>query len=86
MLGWRMEEEAKLEFTVTVWRRKTAASRRPNWGRLTAVLAARPKMWVLQLADAEPILGRLHEIVVSEQLQRYCEAARPSSAVIVGAT
>ena len=31
----------------------------------------------LQLADAKPILGRLQEIVVSEQLQRYCEAGRP---------
>ena len=31
----------------------------------------------LQLADAKPILGRLQEIVVSEQLQRYCEAVRP---------
>jgi len=31
----------------------------------------------LQLADAKPILGRLQEIVVSEQLERYCEAVRP---------
>src|SRR5271166_1556741 len=31
----------------------------------------------LQLADAKPILGRLQEIVVSEQVQRYCEAVRP---------
>jgi hypothetical protein len=31
----------------------------------------------LQLADAKPILGRLQEIVVSELLQRYCEAVRP---------
>jgi hypothetical protein len=31
----------------------------------------------LQLADAKPILGRLQEIVVSEQLQRSCEAVRP---------
>jgi hypothetical protein len=30
----------------------------------------------LQLADAKRILGRLQEIVVSEQLQRYCEAVR----------
>jgi hypothetical protein len=31
----------------------------------------------LQLADAKRILGRLQEIVVSEQLQRYGEAVRP---------
>jgi hypothetical protein len=31
----------------------------------------------LQLADAKPILGRLQKIVVSEQLQRHCEAVRP---------
>jgi hypothetical protein len=36
-----------------------------------------PKMWGLQLADAKAILGRLQEILVSEQLQRYCEAVRP---------
>jgi hypothetical protein len=31
----------------------------------------------LQLADAKPIFGRLQEIMVSEQLQRYCEVVRP---------
>ena len=31
----------------------------------------------LQLADAKRILGRLQEILVSEQLQRYCETVRP---------
>ena len=31
----------------------------------------------LQLAVAKRILGRLQEIVVSEQLQRHCEAVRP---------
>jgi hypothetical protein len=40
----------------------------------------------LQLADAKPILGRLQEIVVSEQLQRYCELCGRVPAVIVGAT
>jgi hypothetical protein len=47
MFGWSMEEEAKLEFTITVnWVRKDGASRRRDWGRLTTALAARPKMWV----------------------------------------
>jgi hypothetical protein len=31
----------------------------------------------LRFADAKPILGRLQEIVVSEQLERYCKAVRP---------
>jgi hypothetical protein len=30
----------------------------------------------LRLADAKPILARLQEIVVSEQLERYCETVR----------
>jgi hypothetical protein len=69
VFGWPMEEEAKLEFTITVnWRRKEGSMRRRNWGRWTAALAA-------QLAAAKLIPGRLQEIVVSEQLQRYCEAA-----------
>jgi len=41
--------------------------------------AARPKMWVCKLADGKRILGRLQEIVVCEQLQRHCQAARPVS-------
>jgi hypothetical protein len=47
MFGCPMEEEAKIDFTITVnWRRKDGSFARPNWGRLTAALAARPKMWV----------------------------------------
>jgi hypothetical protein len=47
MLGWRMEEEAKLEFTITVnWRGEDGSARRRNWGPWRAALAARPKIWV----------------------------------------
>jgi hypothetical protein len=35
----------------------------------------------LQLADAKPILGRLQEIAVSEQLQRYCGDRRITAPV-----
>jgi hypothetical protein len=50
MFGWRMEEEAKVEFTITAKQRigveKTAAPRRRDWAPWTAALAAWPKMWV----------------------------------------
>jgi hypothetical protein len=73
-----MEEEAKLEFTITVnWRRKDGSIATTQLGTWTAAVAARAGDVGLQLADAKPILGRLQEIVVSEQLQRYCEAVRP---------
>ena len=75
--GWRMEEEAKIEFTINNWLEKTAASRRRNWGLLDRGACRSAEDVGLQLADAKPILGRLQEIVVSEQLQRYCEAVRP---------
>jgi hypothetical protein len=77
MLGWRMEEEAKLEFTITVnWRREDGSIATTQLATL-ARGACRSAVDVgLQLADAKPILGRLQEIVVSEQLQRYCEAVR----------
>ena len=47
MFGWPMQEEAKLEFTITVnWRREDGSIATTQLGRWTAALAARPKMWV----------------------------------------
>jgi hypothetical protein len=78
MFGWRMEEEAKLEFTITVnWRREDGSIATTQLGTLDRGACRSAKDVGLQLADAKPILGRLQEIVVSEQLQRYCEAVRP---------
>jgi hypothetical protein len=78
MLGWPMEEEAKLEFTVTVnWRREDGSIATTQLGTLDRGACRSAEDVGLQLADAKPILGRLQEIVVSEQLQRYCEAVRP---------
>ena len=78
MLGWRMEEEAKIEFTITVnWRREDGSIATTQLGTLDRGACRSAKDVGLQLADAKPILGRLQEIVVSEQLQRYCEAVRP---------
>jgi len=62
MFGWRVEEEAKIRFIITAVDRGACRS---------------AEHVGLQLADAKRILGRLKEIVVSEQLQRHCEPGRP---------
>ena len=78
MFDWPMEEEAKLEFTITVnWRREDGSTATTQLGTLDRDTCRSAEEVGLQLADAKPILGRLEEIVVSEQLQRYCEAVRP---------
>jgi hypothetical protein len=78
MFGWRMEEEAKLEFTITVnWRREDGSIATTQLGTLEGGACRSAEDLGLQLADSQRILGRLQEIVVSEQLQRYCEAVRP---------
>jgi hypothetical protein len=72
MLGWRMEEEAKVEFTITVnWRREDGSIATTQLATLDRAACRSAEDVGLQLADAKPILGRLQEIVVSEQLQRY---------------
>src|SRR5271166_3833693 len=78
MFGWRMEEEAKLEFTITVnWCREDGSIAMTQLATLDRGACRSAEDVGLQLADAKPILGRLQEIVVSEQVQRYCEAVRP---------
>ena len=73
-----MEEEAKLEFTITVnWRREDGSIATTQLGTLDGGACRSAEDVGLQLADSKRILGRLQEIVVSEQLQRYCEAVRP---------
>jgi hypothetical protein len=83
MFGWQMEEEAKLEFTITVnWRRKDGSIATTQLGTLDRSACRSAEDVGLQLADAKPILGRLQEIVVSEQLPallRSCTAV-PSEA------
>jgi hypothetical protein len=78
MFGWQMEEEAKLEFTITVnWRRKDGSIATTQLGTLDRSACRSAEDVGLQLADAKPILGRLQEIVVSEQLPallRSCTA------------
>ena len=73
-----MEEEAKLEFTITVnWRREDGSIATTQLGTLDRGACRSAEDVGLQLADAKPLLGRLQEIVVNEQLERYCEAVRP---------
>jgi hypothetical protein len=73
-----MEEKAKLEFTITVnWRREEGSIATEQLGTLDSDACRSAEDVGLQLADAKPIFGRLQEIVVSEQLQRYCEVVRP---------
>jgi hypothetical protein len=86
MFGWPMEEEAKLEFTIVNWRREDGSIATTQLGIPEGGACLSAEDVGLQLADAKPILGRLQEIVVSEQLQRYCEAVRPCPRCIVGAT
>jgi hypothetical protein len=78
MFGWPMEEEAKLELTITVnWRREDGSIATTQLGTLDRGACRSAEDVGLQPADAKPIFGRLQEIVVSEQLERYCEALRP---------
>jgi hypothetical protein len=89
MFGWPMEEEAKLEFTITVnWRRKDGSIATTQLGTLDRGACRSAEDVGLQLADAKPILGRLQEIVVSQRttaaVLRSCAGRVP--AVIVSAT
>jgi hypothetical protein len=77
MFGWPMEEEAKLEFIITVnWRREDGSIAMRQLGVLDRGACRSAEDVGLQLADAKPILGRLQEIVVSQQLERHCEVGR----------
>jgi hypothetical protein len=74
-----MEEEAKIRFNHNS---KVAPRGRSHHDGAIGYPGARrfrlPENVGLQFADGKRILGRLQEIVVGEQLERHCEAARPS--------
>jgi hypothetical protein len=58
MFGWPMEEEAKLEFTITVnWRREDGSIATTQLGTLDRGACRSAEDMGLQLADAKPILG-----------------------------
>ena len=76
MFGWPMEEEAKLEFTITVnWRREDGGIATTQLGTLDRSTCRSAEDVGLQLADAKPILGRLQEIVVGKERIR-CDILR----------
>ena len=78
MFGWRMEEEAKIQFTITAnWQREDGSITTTQLCTVDRDRCRSAKDVGLQLADAKRILRQLQEIVVSEQLQRHCEAVRP---------
>jgi hypothetical protein len=58
MFGWRVGEEAKIQFTIT-------ASRRRNWITLDRGACRSAEDVGLQLADAKRILGRLQRVLTT---------------------
>ena len=69
MFGWRMEEEAKLEFTITVnWRREDGSIATTQLATLDRGDCRSAEDVGLQLADAKPILGRLQGVLPSATL------------------
>ncbi len=77
MLGWRMEEEAKIEFTITVnWHREDGSIATTQLG-IPARGACRSADDVgLQLAEAKRILRRLQEIVAKSVIVAWGLRAR----------
>jgi hypothetical protein len=60
MFGWPMEEEAKLEFTITVnWRRKDGSIATTQLGTLDRSTCRSAEDVGLHLADAKPTAFRL---------------------------
>jgi hypothetical protein len=71
MFGWPMEEEAKLEFTITVnWRRKDGSIATTQLGTLDRGACRSAEDVGLQLADTKPILHALaHPEANSERFE-----------------
>ena len=64
-------------FTVKVeWQREDGSTASVDLGAVECGPCRSASDVGLALADAKPILRRLQEIVVSEQLRRHCEPAR----------
>ena len=77
MFGWRVKKEARIQFTITVkWHREDGRITTTQLATLNPRACRSAEDVGLQLADGKRILGRLQEIVVCEQLQRHCQAAR----------
>jgi hypothetical protein len=73
-----MEEEAKIQFTITVkWQRGDGRITTTQLGLLERGACRSPEDVGLRLEDGKQILGRLQEMVAGEQLRRHSQAARP---------
>ena len=86
MFGWRMEEEAKLEFTITVnWRREDGSIATTQLGTLDRGACRSAEDVGLQLADSKRIRDyrRLWSANSCSDTAKLCDRV-PS--VIVGAT
>jgi hypothetical protein len=87
MLGWPMEEEAKLEFTLIVnWRGEDGSIATTQLATLARGACRSAEDVGLQLADGKPILGRLQEIVVSDNCSGTSNLYGRVLAVIIVAT
>ena len=73
-----MEEEAKLEFTITVnWRREDGSIATRQLATLARGRLQLSRRCGFATRGRQANSRAATEIVVSEQLQRYCEAVRP---------
>jgi hypothetical protein len=87
MFGWPMEEEAKLEFTITVnWRREDGSIATTQLGTWTAALAARPKIWVCNWRTPSQFSGGYKKLWSANNWSGTAKLCGRVPAVIVGAT
>jgi hypothetical protein len=82
-----MEEEAKLEFTITVnWRREDGSIATTQLGTWTAALAARLKMWVCNSRTPSEFSGDYKRLWSANNCTGTAKLRGRVPAVIVGAT
>jgi hypothetical protein len=87
MFGWPMEEEAKLEFTITVnWRREDGSIATTQLGRLDRGGCRSAEDVGLQLADAKPILGPYKRLLSANNCSATAKLCGRVPTVIVDAT
>ena len=87
MFGWRMEEEAKLEFTITVnWRREDGSIATTQLGTLDRGACRSAEDVGLQLADAKPILGGYKRLWSANKCSGTAKLCDRVPTVIVGVT
>ena len=87
MFGWRMEEEAKLEFTITVnWRREDGSIATTQLATLNRGACRSVEDVGLQLADASQFSGGYKKLWSANNCSGTAKLCGRVPAVIVGAT